>query len=518
MTALLGKALAEATARIARHDKWLALAIMACAAVWLVRSAPRPFWFDEMLTFHISRLPSVDQLLLAIPADGNPPMGYLLVRLSHRLAGHTELATRLPSIVAFVGALLASYLFVRRHCGAVPALLAMFTLATSGMAVYGGEARPYALLMGFTGLALVSWQAATEEDRPRLPALLGVAAGIAGAIASHHYGVFHVGIPLALGEAVRLIERRRLDLPLYGAGLVGLATLGLTFPFAQATNQVMLSYVRDSPSFWAKPGFASLDSYQAMASPWVLGIFVILFLAMRFLFRNHETVVDGQGAGGPPAHEIAAAVGLALLVPAMIGITWMATGYYLPRYAISAAMGVAILVGFAAHRFARSPMQGAVAAVLCMAIVTATFVATRAVDRLARSTNGTQVPTRVSALDGAPTGLPIVVGSALAYLPTWWYAGPELRWRLHYLSDLEYAVRQSDFLPELSLVANQPYVPSKVDAYRAFLAAHAEFLLYCVGDERLNWTKSRLKSEGRTLQLLYQHGDQSLFLVKAPSP
>jgi hypothetical protein len=101
-------------------------------------------------------------------------------------------------------------------------------------------------------------------------------------------------------------------------------------------------------------------------------------------------------------------------------------------------------------------------------------------------------------------------------MPEWWYASPPLRERLRYLADLPFAVRQSDFLPELSLVANQPFVPSKVDEYRQFLSVHREFLLYCVGEGRLEWTKGRLQAENWTLHLLYRNGTETLFLAQAP--
>jgi 4-amino-4-deoxy-L-arabinose transferase-like glycosyltransferase len=505
---------------ISRFEVWFVLAAAVGFVLKLVHSSLRPFWFDELFTFYIARLPHIGQLFQAIPADGNPPLNYLLARLCLRLFGETELATRLPSILAFAAGMLAVYFFVRRRCGAVPALFGMFTLATSEIATFGSEARPYALLLGFTGMTMVSWQAATEEGRARLIPLIGVAVGIAGAIASHHYGAFHAGVPLMFGEAVRLANRRRFDFPLYFACAAGLSMIAVTAPFARETHQIMLNYVRDSVTFWAKPHLRNVGTYQWMVDVRLLFIFLaVLWLTNSAFKAGDETGQSGRENDSIAAHEIAAAIGLALLLPIMVGITWIATGYYLPRYAIGAAMGIAILMGMAAQHLGWNASHGSAAAALCMVFALLAFAGPRTyavLDRLTKSPVDS-APGQSSVLDAARGQEPIVVASALAYMPKWWYASPPLRARLHYLADLPFAVRQPDFLPELSLVANQPYVASKVDDYRRFLAVNREFYLYCVGTGRLEWTKERLRAEGWTLHLLASNGQETLSLVQAPS-
>jgi len=512
---------ALAASWIARYEAWFVFATVTGVVLTLVRSARRPFWYDELFTFYVSRLPHIDQVFRALPADGNPPLSYILVGFCLRLFGETELATRLPSILAFAVAMLATYFFVRRHCGAVPALFGMFALATSNIASYGSEARPYALMLGFTGLTMVSWQAATEKGRARQIPLIGVALGIAGAIASHHYGAFHVGVPLMSGEAVRLVKRRRFDFPLYCVCAAGLSMIAVTAPFARETHRIMLSYVRDSVSFWAKPNAWSILTYRDMVNLNFLFLFLALLWLTYAAFKpgNHPGH-SARKSDGIPAHEVAAAVGLALLVPIMIGITWMATGYYLPRYAIGAAMGIAILMGMAAQHLGRNVSHGSAAASLCLVLAVLAFAGPRTINVFRRFITPTAASASLgqnSVIDAALGQEPIVVASALTYMPEWWYASPSLRQRLHYLADLPFAVQQPDFLPEFSLVVNQPIVPSKVDDYRQFLSVHREFYLYCVGSSRLEWTKERLQNEGWTLHPVYRNGDETLFLAQAPS-
>jgi hypothetical protein len=57
-------------------------------------------------------------------------------------------------------------------------------------------------------------------------------------------------------------------------------------------------------------------------------------------------------AGGPPAHEVIAAAGLAL-IPVLAVLMGMVTHAYYHRYALPAVLGVAILLGYVAHRYTR---------------------------------------------------------------------------------------------------------------------------------------------------------------------
>ena len=506
-----------------RHERWLACAIVAYAVVHCVGRAQREFWFDELFTFYISRLPNLDQIFRAISADGNPPLYYLLAHLSMRLMGETELATRFPAILAFAAGALGTYSFVRRRCGAIPALFALFAVATASAKTYGSEARPYTLLMAFSVLTLVSWQAATEERRSRFFPLAGMALGIAGAIASHHYGIFHVAIPLALGEATRLVRRRKLDLPLYGACVLGASMLIVTAPLMRETNLVLLNYIRESPTFYGRPRIASLESYMLMVNRRLLVVFFALLLLTWPLFSAVSHEPERKGI---PAHEVAAAIGLALLVPIMIGITWIATGYYQPRYAIGTTIGIAILLGFAAQRLGRNASHGVSMALLCLVLLSVHYIGADAnalIDRLFRQPQHVAEASGGSVLDSAPGREPIVFASPVFYLPAWWYATPAVRERLYYLSDLSFAIRQKDPLPELSLAANQAIVPSRVEDYRTFLTTHRRFLLYCKGNqgsycwELDNWIRDRLLSEGWTVRPFDMRDDEALFMVEFPT-
>ncbi len=92
-----------------------------------------PMWFDELLTFNISRQPAFHDVLGAMKGDWQPPLQYALTRLSFSLFGENELAARLQAVLAFAAAGIFAYVAIRRRRPAVYAFLGLVMLATGGM-------------------------------------------------------------------------------------------------------------------------------------------------------------------------------------------------------------------------------------------------------------------------------------------------------------------------------------------------------------------------------------------------
>lgn len=103
-----------------------------------------------------------------------------------------------------------------------------------------------------------------------------------------------------------------------------------------------------------------------------------------------------------------------------------------------------------------------------------------------------------------------------SFLPTWWYSDSTTRAEIHYLSDLSYAVKNPDFIPEYALTLEQPFGAPKFDDYKEFLSTHREFLLYCVGMPRLEWIKDRLIHEGWNVVLIRSEGSKKIYRVTKP--
>ena len=64
----------------------------------LYRASRKMFWFDELFTVYLSRLPDMGSIWKALTqgADFNPPGFYAITRLSESLFGETNLGVRLP--------------------------------------------------------------------------------------------------------------------------------------------------------------------------------------------------------------------------------------------------------------------------------------------------------------------------------------------------------------------------------------------------------------------------------------
>src|ERR1022692_4930035 len=60
-------------------------------------SRSKPLWHDELFTYYIAQSPTVGQMWNEIATlDLNPPLVYLLTRLSFKIFGVSTLAARIP--------------------------------------------------------------------------------------------------------------------------------------------------------------------------------------------------------------------------------------------------------------------------------------------------------------------------------------------------------------------------------------------------------------------------------------
>src|SRR3954452_13086648 len=85
-----------------KHPVLFFLILTVVYSLLVAADVGRYLWFDELNTVYIADQPTIGQMFDAIRSiDFNPPLIYILVRTSHKLAGTSEFATRLPSILAF---------------------------------------------------------------------------------------------------------------------------------------------------------------------------------------------------------------------------------------------------------------------------------------------------------------------------------------------------------------------------------------------------------------------------------
>jgi hypothetical protein len=488
-----------------RELLWLGLFLGVLLIPEIRAASLRPFWFDELSTLFVTTAPSLRDMFRAVPVDGNPPLYFLLARLCLHLPLHTELAMRIPSLVAINIAAVTAYIFVRRNAGPRFGLLAVSVFLATGSGRFAAiEGRPYALLLCFTGLSVCCWQLAARHQHRRA-ALAGITVAMAGAILSHHYGVIYVSFPLLCGEAARISQRRRLDLPILAAMAAGCTTLIFTIPPTLREQADYLNAVKYSGAFG--PHWADLAYYIANIPTWIPLILIPSAFVGLLAASSRKTVFQHDR---PHTEDVALGIGLALILPVIMLVIKLGTNLFEPRYAVGSSLGVALLCGLLPPLWRSTPKS-----LVSAAFAYCTFVALLSLwfSGPNQFSPGEQVD---PLFRSGPSDMPLVMADGLRFLPTWWYSDAHMRSRLHYLSDLPDALHRPEFRAEYVLILEQHIGAPKLDHYADFLAAHREFLLFCDGAPKLEWMHSRFVADGWKLVLLSSSGKESLYRVIAP--
>lgn len=124
--------------------------IALAALALLLRAVPafrQSLWLDEFHTLYHAAQPSLAALLDGLRADNHPPLAFLLVRASRAAFGDSELALRLPSVLAGTATVLVAARLARRLPGPRARVAGPLFVAVSSLLVAAGaEARMYALL------------------------------------------------------------------------------------------------------------------------------------------------------------------------------------------------------------------------------------------------------------------------------------------------------------------------------------------------------------------------------------
>jgi hypothetical protein len=474
---------------------WLIVVIVfAC-----LRARSRPLWYDELFTFYIAQVPSVSDLwtVLASGTDLNPPLHYLAVRGMFQTFGASALAQRLPSVFGYAIMSLCVYAYVaRRLAPAFAWAAATFPLLTQAYS-YAYEGRPYGIVLGCCGLALLAWQGATDGVQ-RLPGLALLPLVLASAVSIHFFAVL-IFVPIGLGELARAWSRRRIDLRIWVALLLGLVPLLFFGDLIRASSLY-------KGSFWSKPTWAQnvafyLSLFKDTGVP-LLFAFALLVLASRFgrPARGVAAAEARELRDSVPLHEWVAMIGLlALPIIGFVVAKVASGGAFTERYALSTVLGFGLLIAYGTDRFAAG--RACPARLLALAFF-AWFVLYEGYQlRPAREPH-----LRVSESDFRRAGgsdLPIVISRSVLYLQSYHDLPRHLSERLVFIS----VNRSTD---EIALKSLSRWVPLKVADVRQFLAAHDRFFLcgypgdvffrtLLEGNARLTMLQSRRYREGEAV-------------------
>jgi 4-amino-4-deoxy-L-arabinose transferase-like glycosyltransferase len=508
---------ANRLAERADRSRVLPIAVLSLlyVVVTIVFAHRKLMWNDELYTYYMARLPTMSHVWAALMSGGEqtPPFFYWTTRVSFALFGVNNLSVRLPEILGFWLMLAALYVFVARRASSLSALCAAaFPLVTYAYS-YAFEARAYGLLLGFGALALLSWQSVTL-NRQRSLSLVCLGVSVAAAVSTQYYGVL-VLLPLAFGEGVLTLTRRRLDIAVWSALAVSIVPLALHLPLIRAGTAY-------SSAFWSRPQWVNVpDFYIHLLTPAIVPVAFILVLG-----GVYPIVVGGDGAAAEasparsvPLHEVAAACGFIIIPFVCVVLAKLATGAFVNRYAMPAVIGFAVLAGFgSATGFRRSAvLRFAIAVSLAGWFILSLAREFKEPTGFSMPVSEVEVNRATEWLANRDRDLPVVVADPQSFAVLSHYGSGEIKSRIVYLADpglaLKHLGHNSVERGMLDLV--RPWFGMNVVEFEPYMAGHSRFLLY--GDfvrlSFLNWLVPELHARGWRTELLHLSGNDMLFLA-----
>lgn len=516
--------LAAFAAKTEHFGSFIAAAVLiGVFPIAVVKALYRPLWSDEIASALIAQLPRASQILDVCRSgfDGQPPAYDYLVRATVRLLGNDALGIRLPSIAGFMLFCFSLYWFVRQRTSRLYGVIAILVACITDCWSYATEGRPYGLLLGFTGIAAVSWQA-IAMNKHRAWALAGLGLSLAGAFSIHYYAPLLFG-SFALAEIVRSYLKRRLDFPVWCVLAAPFLILIPYLPFIRGTR----IHSGTLSVWWATPAWYTSLTMSAIQflDPSLMGLIGIVCVYFLFHAIMRSYLEPDSGGINYPSEflpDIALALSLTLLSIMGIALSKWVTHVFFPRYIIACMFGLTALVTFAMWMAFSGKRQAAsaVAGVLLCSVFAHTAISDLRNARDERANPPREaMPNRIPAA-ALNDRLPIVVTGLHEFFEMRYYAGPALAPRLCYLSSEQSANRFLGFTNgERIAIGSVPFFGMCVADYNTFLANHKTFYVFGAPD----WLQAQLLADSARLTLLNYSPDNTpgarddfLFRVEHP--
>jgi hypothetical protein len=519
--ALAGRA-GYACARVMTFPQF-APALLVTVLVWefgvlFFEASRKLFWYDELLTFHVSSLQPFSLFWGALKAsvDGMPLGYYLLVRAVRILPGDPRVTLRLPSILGYLMTLLGVYWFARKRLPAFAGLAAVFLITLSPFRGYALEARSYSLLVGFLAISAVLWQRMGEKRfmTPLFTLFLSLA------VSCHYLAVVAISA-FGIAELTWILLSRRIR---WG---VWVACLLATFPFFMSLP--LLLRFRDifGKNFWSRPSWhtviSTYGSYLGLTytpgmsnAAYTLALVLIAFFGIvvgNSLLRICRT----PGAGspderdfGPP--EIILVGGFLYFPVLLVVLTKLLHSGYNPRYGWPAILGLVLGSVYLVRTIWPKPSS----AYLLVALLIAFAVQSGSDVRTLYTAGSTRVDerwTRLAEVSRNEPSIPVVIGSPVAYLEAAEYSPPELRDRLVEVVDPDIATRLvgADTPDKTNRLLAQ-FIPLHVEDLAVFQAAHQKFILR--SDGSFDWFTQYLVERRYHLGLLSKDVGSQIYMAE----
>ena len=330
---------------------WWAVAFLALTAgVWAVQGHYKLMDGDDLLELWCDRVGSLAQLIhiqRTTPLVIDPFFYHGLTFANIRIFGIKPFFLRLPSIGGFLLMQVCLFYFVRRIATERAAMFAMAIPALTVAFGYTLQIRPYGVMLGLFGLAMLSWQTAARREDGRTASLVVLALSIAAVANAQYYGVL-VMLPLCMGEAVRVWERRRLDVAMLLSMGVGVAGIVFVIPFLKGALQFRGHYKAGNVPYrsitrtynffvFGREAF-DVRTNHVLALALLLLTVIVLWRCIRLWHSGSLRLPDAEF--------------VCLLVLAALPVFVFLLGHFVthamePRYALGAVIGMAALLAIA---------------------------------------------------------------------------------------------------------------------------------------------------------------------------
>jgi hypothetical protein len=457
-------------------------------------------WFDEILTYHIARTPTVASMWATLRAglDLNPPLYFVVMRFTRSLFGESELAMRIPVMIGFWVMGLCLFRFVSRGCTPLYGLVALLLPVATTAYRYAFEARPYGLVLGLCGMALVCWQS-YARDGSRL-GLVMVWLCMTAAISSHYYAVMAL-LPLAAGEMVRMTTQKKPDLKVLGA--LGLSGIPILFCLPQLRMAKTFA-----ATFWSQPSITSfLTFYNFLMGPGQFFLIIALVITAILSVTRPKWPAAEQPRQAPTLAESVVAIGFVLLPYIAMLFAVLAGSGFAPRYALPSVIGVATLLPMATYTASRGRM--AIGAAL--AIIFFLAVSMRELSASRRFFHGKERLEAYNFLSDDTSDEPIVIANPLEFLKLAHYGSAGGKQRAAYVVNLSDSVRygESD-TADRALVELRKVTPLNVFDYAEFIQVHPRFLVLGA----YSWEIRYLSDHAADIRVVGRYNSDLLFEVQ----
>ncbi|MBV9267507.1 MAG: glycosyltransferase family 39 protein [Acidobacteriaceae bacterium] len=293
------------------------------------------FWFDELCTLYICRLPSFHETWQAAihGADYNPPLFYLIERTARALLGEGLIAMRLPAMIGVWLCCICLFRIVGRRVGLVGGVIALLFPLCTLAAYYACEARSHGIVLGFFGLSLVCWDELQVSRRNRWWQA-GFALTLGAALLTHCYAIL-ILLPFAVIELWRVLRVRHVDWGMWAALLIPAVVAVLCFVPLSSAYRVNLASTGFAYQF--RPEFWQIHFFYLMLLSPAISVVAAALMLLPFVKPDPDRI---------SREHLALSIGFAVLPIAGVVFASAAGGPFIPRYFLSAAVGLALLLGF----------------------------------------------------------------------------------------------------------------------------------------------------------------------------